>query len=446
MEHFQQEIAALQKAFPGLAKAFSDLPEHSSELNIARLETTLAAVAERMQDNYPYQHPHYVGQMIKPPHPVARMAYMLAMYINPNNHALDGGRASSALEKEAVASLAAMYGWPKHLGHLTSGGTMANMEALWIASREHPDKIIVGSDQAHYTHSRISEVLGIPYRSIPTDAQGRMDLEALEQILETETVGTVVATIGTTGCGVVDPLPGLLALKKEHGFRIHADCAYGGYFKLATTLSAEISLVFDALAEVDSLVIDPHKHGLQPYGCGCILFQDPEVGKHYSHDSPYTYFSSDELHLGEISLECSRAGAAAVALWATQQYMPHTIGGEFSLRLNASLEAAQVWYQKALASAHFEPLFFPSLDIILLAPKGNTSSEISTKSQRIFDKAAKEGLHLALFQYPAEKFAQLLPAVQLDTIYVTCIRCCLMKPEHLAWADTAWKKLETVVD
>ena len=77
-------------------------------------------------------------------------------------------------------------------------------------------------------------------------------------------------------------------------------------------------------------MIDPHKHGLQPYGCGCVLFRDPAVGRFYKHDSPYTYFTSKELHLGEISLECSRAGAAAVALWATQQLLPLTPGGEFA--------------------------------------------------------------------------------------------------------------------
>ena len=65
------------------------------------------------------------------------------------------------------------------------------------------------------------------------------------------------------------------------------------------------------MTEADSIVIDPHKHGLQPYGCGAVLFKNPEEGRFYKHDSPYTYFTSDQLHLGEITLECSRAGAAA---------------------------------------------------------------------------------------------------------------------------------------
>ena len=95
-------------------------------------------------------------------------------------------------------------------------------------------------------------------------------------------------------------------------------------------VTGETRRSFAAIRDADSLVIDPHKHGLQPYGCGCVLFPDPTVGSFYKHDSPYTYFSSKELHLGEISLECSRPGAAAVALWATQRLLPLAIGGAFA--------------------------------------------------------------------------------------------------------------------
>ena len=67
-----------------------------------------------------------------------------------------------------------------------------------------------------------------------------------------------------------------------------------------------------------------------------FFFRDASVGRFYKHDSPYTYFTSNELHLGEISLECSRAGASAVALWATQRLLPLTPGGDFALGLAAS--------------------------------------------------------------------------------------------------------------
>ncbi len=79
------------------------------------MRRVLLKAAERMQDDYPCFHPYYAGQMLKPPHPVARLAFMFAMWVNPNNHALDGGRASSRMEKEAVAEIARMFGWQAHL-------------------------------------------------------------------------------------------------------------------------------------------------------------------------------------------------------------------------------------------------------------------------------------------------------------------------------------------
>ncbi len=287
----------------------------------------LEETAHRLGDNYPYFHPLYAGQMLKPPHPLARAAYALAMNLNPNNHARDGGRASSEMEIEAVREIAGIFGWTEYLGHLTSSGTLANLEALWVAGQLAPGKRIVGSEQAHYTHRRISAVLKIDYAEIPADRRGRMNMEALETELRQGDVGTVVVTLGTTAMGSVDPLDEILELRKRYGFRVHVDAAYGGYFRLIPeALDEPARRAYAAVGEADSIVIDPHKHGLQPYGCGCVLFRDPAVGRFYKHDSPYTYFTSKQLHLGEISLECSRAGASAVALWATQQLLPLEAG------------------------------------------------------------------------------------------------------------------------
>src|SRR6267378_21802 len=319
----QKSLELLIQAAKTLDAGFSKLrPLESQARGIERLAETLNATAERLKDNYPYFHPLYAGQMLKPPHPVARLAYALAMWINPNNHALDGGRATSAMEKEAVAEIAGMYGWKNFLGHLCGGGTMANLEALWVAGQLQPGKKILASEQAHYTHGRISGVLQLPFETVPCDARGRMDVNALTKRVGRGDVGTVVATMGTTATGSVDPLPEIFALRAKHGFRIHADAAYGGYFGLAGNLNEEAERSLARVGEADSIVIDPHKHGLQPYGCGCVLFRDLEVGRLYKHDSPYTYFSSAELHLGEISLECSRPGAAAAALWATHRLLP----------------------------------------------------------------------------------------------------------------------------
>jgi tyrosine decarboxylase / aspartate 1-decarboxylase len=438
----------LTKAQHVLDEGFARLPPNPALPLGEAASSILERVATRLQDNYPYAHPLYAGQMLKPPHPIARAAYALAMSVNPNNHALDGGRASSAMEIEAVAAIAKMFHWPQHLGHLSSGGTFANLEALWVAGQLAPGKAIAASDQAHYTHSRISSVLDLPFVTIPSDDQGRMDLAALEHHLETnETtnqIGTVVVTLGTTAIGSVDPLDRILLLQQKHNFRIHVDAAYGGYFTLASNLSAETRVAFDAIPHADSIVIDPHKHGLQPYGCGCILFRDPAVGRLYKHDSPYTYFSSKDLHLGEISLECSRAGASAVALWATQQLLPYIPGGAFAQGLESGHAAAIELHRRLAESPHFlTPIAPPQLDIVFWAVNAPTPEASSALAQSIFEEAARRDLHLALAKLPLHFFPQgtwkISPHQQKN---LTCLRSVLMKPEHLLWLDHIWSRLE----
>src|SRR6266542_2403169 len=198
----------LRSALDRLRAGFTELPDLDETFPLSPtgrggqgVRDVLNEVADRLKDNYPYFHPLYAGQMMKPPHPVARLAYALAQSINPNNHALDGGRASSTMEKEAVAELARMVGWEEHLGHLCGGGTMANLEALWVAGQVHPGTTVVASSQAHYTHGRISGVLGLPFEAISCDRRGRLDVAGLERRLAAGGIGTVVATIGTTATG-----------------------------------------------------------------------------------------------------------------------------------------------------------------------------------------------------------------------------------------------------
>jgi tyrosine decarboxylase / aspartate 1-decarboxylase len=441
-----QSLPLLQEALERLEAGFQDMPDFNSAVDLDAMRTVLLDVAERMKDNFPYQHPMYAGQMLKPPHAIARLAYALAMWINPNNHALDGGRASSAMEREAVAELAEMFGWKTHLGHLCSGGTMANLEALWVSGRLRPLQKIVASEQAHYTHQRISEVLGLQFEAIPCDNRARMDLNALRSILSKGNVGTVVATLGTTATGSVDPLPGILELQSKYGFRIHVDSAYGGYFTLADNLGTEARAAYERLGEVDSIVVDPHKHGLQPYGCGCVLFKDPSVGTLYKHDSPYTYFSSTELHLGEISLECSRPGASAVALWATQRLFPLERGGAFASALRRTRQAALALYDRLRADSRFITAFPPELDIVIWAPRAEKASAISRLSREVFTLAASENLHLAVANLPVKFFVERWPDIEWDQDHVSCLRSCLMKPEHLDWIDPIWSALDRAMN
>jgi glutamate/tyrosine decarboxylase-like PLP-dependent enzyme len=392
----------------------------------------------RLRENYPFFHPRYAGQMLKPPHPAAAVGYLAAMLINPNNHALDGGPATARLEKEAVAQLATMFGFTEHLGHLTTSGTIANLEALFVARETHPGLGVAHSTDAHFTHERMCHVLGMQSHAVPTDAAGRMDLDALEALLRTGRIGTVVVTLGTTGIGAVDPVHEVLALRERYGVRVHVDAAYGGFFGLIAddTSDGVASAPFRAVASCDSVVVDPHKHGLQPYGCGAVLFADPSVGRFYQHDSPYTYFTSTELHLGEISLECSRAGAAASALWLTFQVLPPTPEGLGAV-LRPGRRAALRWADLIEESDCLDLYQRPDLDVLTFLPTASSLSEMDRICASVMKKGLsatpKESVFVATYSVTAQALAARGHHLLADVPKGQIMRCALMKPESEDW-------------
>ena len=375
----------------------------------------------RMDGNFPFFHPRFAGQMLKPPHAAAAAGYVAAMLVNPNNHALDGGPVTSEMSKEAVAELAAMLGLGEpNLGHLTASGTIANLEALWVARELHPDKGIAYGANAHYTHARMCQVLRMPAHEVPAGEHGRIDLDALDARCARGDIGTVVLTAGTTGLGAVDEIHEALVLRERHGVRIHVDAAYGGFFTLLEDAPAGLR----AIGGADSVVIDPHKHGLQPYGCGAVLFADPGVGRLYAHDSPYTYFTSDALHLGEISLECSRAGAAAAALWLTLRAVP--LEPVLAAARRAALAFADRLRESEILRLHLEP----ELDIVTYLPAGRTVSEVDAWSAAIL-RAGMEDPDDPVF----------LSTLRIES-GARILRSVLMKPEHEPAVDWLATRVE----
>jgi glutamate/tyrosine decarboxylase-like PLP-dependent enzyme len=436
-------------------------PHPSLHVDPGRFDAAFGELTGRLRDNYPYFHPSYAGQMLKPPHPAAVAGYLAAMLINPNNHALDGGPATSVMEKEVVARLAAMFGLAEHLGHLTSSGTIANLEALWVARELHPGRGIAYGAEAHYTHGRMCGVLGVPGTVVPADDRGRMDLAALDRLLAGGRIGTVVATAGSTGLGAIDPVHEVLATARRHGVRVHVDAAYGGFFTLLAGRDDAAGLdpaPWRAIAGCDSVVVDPHKHGLQPYGCGAVLFGDPSVGRLYRHDSPYTYFTSDELHLGEISLECSRAGAAAAALWLTFELLPPVAGvkgpgeagGGLGEVLAAGRRAALDWSSRLAGSGLLELYQPPELDIVCYFPVAGAPpglAAIDRESARMLAEGMNDKEHpvfLSTLTVSADAFARRHPDVTPDAGQARILRSVLMKPESETYLPNLHARIEAL--
>jgi glutamate/tyrosine decarboxylase-like PLP-dependent enzyme len=233
---------------------------------------------------------------------------------------------------------------------------------------------------------------------------------------------------------------------------VHVDAAYGGFFALlahaeAPELSPDTRRHLKAIAACDSVAIDPHKHGLQPYGCGAILFRDPTIGRFYRHDSPYTYFTSDALHLGEISLECSRAGAAAGALWLTLQVLPLAADRGLGPILAASLRAARRWAALLQQSELLRLVQPPELDILTYYPATEPplASAVDAATQRLFQEAMQDPedpVFLSVLRLPAEALRHHWPALQPDQPETRVLRSVLMKPEHERYVTHLHERLQ----
>jgi glutamate/tyrosine decarboxylase-like PLP-dependent enzyme len=184
-------------------------------------------------------------------------------------------------------------------------------------------------------------------------------------------------------------------------------------------------------------VIDPHKHGLQPYGCGAVLFADPAVGRLYAHDSPYTYFTSDALHLGEISLECSRAGAAAAALWLTLKAV------DLEPVLAGARRAALAFADRLKASDALRLHVEPELDIVTYLPPAAGLTELDAATAATLRAGMDDPddpVFLSTLQIEAEHLVR--HGLELDAPGARILRSVLMKPEHEAAVDWLASRVE----
>jgi tyrosine decarboxylase/aspartate 1-decarboxylase len=139
---------------------------------------------------------------------------------------------------------------------------------------------------------------------------------------------------------------------------------------------------------------------------------------------------------------CSRPGAAAVALWATQKLLPLARGGEFGRGLEACRDAALALQERLAADRRFLTAFSPELDILVWTPRSSSVSVSSDLARRVFEEAARGGLHLALADLPSKFFDLAGAGMAEDRARITCLRSVLMKPEHKDWIPRIWDILD----
>jgi aromatic-L-amino-acid/L-tryptophan decarboxylase len=279
-------------------------------------------------------HPRFFGYITSSPAPIGMFGDFLAAALNQNVGAWRLSPLATEIEGQAVRWIAELIGFPAGCGGLlVSGGNMANFVCFLAAraamarwdvrqdglSRDGGSLVVYASTETHTWIQKAADLFGLgtgAIRWIPTDDGQRMDVPALRrQIEEDVRLGhqpfMVVGTAGSVSTGVVDPLPEIAAVCRDHRLWFHVDGAYGAPAALAP--GSPSSLL--ALSEADSVAVDPHKWLYAPLEAGCVLVRDAEkLRQAFSYRPPYYHFDDQVVNYHDYGPQNSR-GFRALKVW-----------------------------------------------------------------------------------------------------------------------------------
>ena len=288
--------------------------------------------------------------MCTKPHPIAKKAYQMFFESNLGDHGLFPG--SKQLEQEVVGELANLLHCKSATGFLVSGGTEANLLALAAAKNKaniaHPE--IVLPQSAHFSFSKICNLLNLKPVYANLDDSSRVDLCEVKQIINKNTVA-IVGTAGTAEIGAVDPIEELSEIASNKSIFLHVDAAFGGL--VIPFLEKKPAFDF-ALGGVQAVTVDPHKMGMAAIPTGGILFKEPHLIKHLQTQTPYLTNSVQYTFTG------TRPGASAASAWAVFK----TLGYEgFKKIVGASMKNTNLLALK-LKEAGFSLMAEPTLNLV----------------------------------------------------------------------------------
>lgn len=325
----------------------------------------------------------------------------LVVGMNQNLVKRDASKVVTLIERQVLATLhrlvyqkpedfyrQCLSGNDNTLGILTSGGTLANITALWCARNsvfppqddfqgveedgvsaalehyQYRKAVIIGSELMHYSIEKAAAVLGIGARNIikvPVDSDNQMDLKALEEVVKQcknkgWRVVSIVGVAGTTDCGSVDPLDGIADVAAREGIHFHVDAAWGGALLLSTKHCSKL----DGIDRADTVTIDGHKQLYLPIGVGMLLIRDPKAAKVLEKQAHYI-LQEDSADLGKFSLEGSRPAIALLVHAAI-----NVIGRKgYEHMLDESIRKTKLMANLIKDADEFELLTQPETNIVL---------------------------------------------------------------------------------
>ena len=270
----------------------------------------------RLATDWTFSSGHVLGSMCSVPHPVAAQAFERVLEANIGDEGLVPALAS--LEREAVATFASWWGRPQASGRIVTGGTEANVMALWTA------KILAGSEKtevvipasAHYSFDKAASLMGLTLVKAPVGGDGRLDAREAEAALTPRTCA-LVGVAGSTALGAVDDVFALAEIARRRGVYFHLDASFGGYVLPFLGAAGYPVPPFGWPEGLSSLSADPHKMGRGPVPSGMVLWKDEELARVSAVE--VGYLSGGRLR--QNTLVGTRSGASVAAVWAVQKHL-----------------------------------------------------------------------------------------------------------------------------
>jgi glutamate/tyrosine decarboxylase-like PLP-dependent enzyme len=255
--------------------------------------------------------PHYFGQFNPTPLAIGVWADALCSSLNQNAGAWRNGPTSAMIESQVIRWLCELVGYEDEaFGVLASGGSEANLIALKCARDRADDGIaslgartsgreltVYSSEQCHFSVEKSLDILGLgrqSLRKIETDDRYHVRLDRLRQSIEHDLASgrrpfCIVGVAGTTSTGVIDNLPELAAIAREHDCWFHVDAAYGATLAFSDKHQSKLA----GIELANSITFDPHKWMFVPFSCGAILVRDGGQVLRDSFDMSPEYLSED---------------------------------------------------------------------------------------------------------------------------------------------------------
>ncbi|RKZ01918.1 MAG: tyrosine decarboxylase MfnA [Candidatus Hydrothermota bacterium] len=347
-------------------------------------EEVIQELRLRLEGDLSFTDGRILGSMCTYPHEFAQLVFLMNIEKNLGDPGLFPQTAE--LEKETISMLGELLSNPNACGHIVTGGTEANILALWTAKRlrgnEFRNEVIV-PESAHFSFDKAADLLGLKLVKVPLDSRFRVSIEDVERTINSRTLA-IVGIAGTTGLGVVDPIDRLSELAVEHDLYLHVDAAFGGFLlPFLKELGYEAPKFDFSLEGVSSITVDPHKMGLVPIPAGGILFRNKEI---YSTTAwRVSYMAGGETT--QATLVGTRSGAAAIATWA----MLNHLGRKGYRDIVKRCMELTLWFVEKVKSLDFIDIVVPPvMNIVGIKTEG-------VEIQAVAQKLRAKGWAIALF-------------------------------------------------